>query len=142
MRREAEMSISLTPRMADWIIANGVHVAFATRQGFPTVIVSESVEVNEDIISIFLTPDQTKQIGNIVLDNPYAAIAPGNLGSVRAPYQLKGTAKISADRLEIKVQEIYCTKPGAEAGIRLDTMGYEEMKAYEESRWSDFAPRA
>lgn len=136
------MSINLTPRMADWIITNGVHIAFATRKGFPTVIVSDSVEVNDDIVSILLTPNQFHQIERIVLDNPYAAIAPGNLGSVRAPYQLKGTAEISAGKLRIRVEEIYCTKPGAEAGIRLDTMGYEEMKSYEESRWSDFAPRA
>lgn len=135
------MSISLTPRMADWIVTNGVHIAFSTRLGFPTVIVSDSVKVNDDIITILLTTSQIRQIESVVLDNPYAAIAPGNLGSVRAPYQLKGAAEISAGKLEIRVEEIYCTKPGAEAGIRLDTMGYEEMQAYEESRWSDLAPR-
>lgn len=136
------MSINLTPRMTDWIVTNGVHIAFATKKGFPAVIVSESIEVNEDTIQVDLTPSQIQQIGNIVLENPSVAVAPGQLGSVRAPYQIKGTAKVIANSLEIKVEEIYCTKPGAEAGIRLDTLGYEEMKVYEESRWTDYAPRA
>lgn len=136
------MAINLTPRMTDWIVTNGVHIAFATKKGFPTVIVSESIAVTDDTIQVDLTPSQAQQIGNIVSGNPYAAVAPGQLGSVRAPYQFKGTAKILENNLEIKVEEIYCTKPGAEAGIRLDTLGYEEMKAYEESRWTDFAPRA
>ncbi len=136
------MSINLTPRMADWVITNGVHIALATKKGFPAVIVSESVVVDGDTIGISLTPSQIQHIGNIVTENPFAALAPGQLGSVRAPYQFKGTAKITANMLEITVEEIYCTKPGAEAGIRLDTLGYEKMKAYEESRWSDLAPRA
>jgi hypothetical protein len=136
------MSIKLTPRMTDWIVVNGVHIALATKKGFPTVIVSESIEVNEDTIKVDLTPSQIHQIENIIVKNPLAAVAPGQLGSVRAPYQFKGTAKVIENNLEIKVEEIYCTKPGAEAGIRLDTLGYEEMKAYEESRWTDFAPRA
>ncbi|MDQ0287790.1 hypothetical protein J2Z49_002923 [Desulfofundulus luciae] len=48
--------------------------------------------------------------------------------------------KISGQVLEIQVNEIYCTKPGAEAGKRLDTMGYERMKNFEESRWKDITP--
>jgi len=136
------MSINLTPRMTDWIVANGAHIALATKKGFPTVIVSESIEVNHDTIAVHLTPNQMQQIGNIITENPLAAVAPGQLGSVRAPYQFKGTAKVLESKLEIKVEEIYCTKPGAEAGARLDTLGYKEMKAYEESRWTDLAPRA
>ena len=136
------MSINLTPRMTDWIVVNGVHIAFATKKGFPTVIVSESIEVDEDTIKVDLTLSQIQQIGNIILENPFVAVAPGQLGSVRAPYQFKGKAKVLENILEIKVEEIYCTKPGAEAGARLDTLGYEEMKAYEESRWTDLAPRS
>lgn len=136
------MSINLSPRMKDWIVTNGVHIAFATKKGFPTVIVLESVEVNENIIKVDLSTNQMKQIRDIILENPYAAVAPGQLGAVRAPYQFKGTTTVLENVLEISVEEIYCTKPGAEAGIRLDTLGYEEMKAYEESRWTDLAPRA
>lgn len=136
------MSINITPRMTDWIVTNGVHIAFATKKGFPTVIVADTVNVEGDKILVSLSSSQLNQIKNIVLDNPYAAVAPGQLGSVRAPYQFKGNAKIWDDQLEIDVEEIYCTKPGAEAGIRLDTLGYDEMKDYEESRWTDLAPRA
>lgn len=136
------MSTNLTPRMKDWIIVNGVHIALSTKKGFPSVIVSESVEVDGSIITIALTPSQIQQIGNVIEENPYAAAAPGQLGSVRAPYQFKGKARISMSKLEIHVEEIYCTKPGAEAGLRLDTLEYGKMKDFEESRWSDFAPRS
>lgn len=136
------MSINLTPRMTDWIVTNGVHIAFATKKGFPTVIVADTVNIEGDKILVSLSSSQLNQIKNIVLDNPYAAVAPGQLGSVRAPYQFKGNAKLWDDQLEINVKEIYCTKPGAEAGARLDTLGYDEMKDYEESRWTDLAPRA
>lgn len=136
------MSINLTPRMKNWISENGAHLAFATQKGFPTVIVTETAKVDGDTILISLTQSQVHQIGNIILENPYAAVAPGQLGSVRAPYQFKGSAKLWENQLEIIVEEIYCTKPGAEAGIRLDSLGYEVMKDYEESRWTDLAPKA
>lgn len=134
------MPINLTPRMQNWISVNGVHVATATKKGFPTVIVSNSSTVEDAIITIPLKPSQVKQIENIIPENPYVAVAPGQLGAVRAPYQFKGSARLFHDRLEISVEEIYCTKPGAEAGVRLDTMGYESMKDYEESRWKDIMP--
>jgi len=135
------MSIKLTPRMADWITVNGVHIAFSTKKGFPVVIVSETLEVDGNKILVSLTDSQIQQIQAAAAENPYAAAAPGQLGAVRAPYQFKGTAVLSDGRLQISVEEIYCTKPGAEAGIRLDTLGYEKMKDYEESRWMDLAPR-
>lgn len=136
------MSINLTPRMKNWFAENGAHVAFATKKGFPAVIVAETVNADDDTIRITLSSSQIKQIEQILLENPYAALAPGNLGSVRAPYQVKGTAKLWSELLEIKVEEVYCTKPGAEAGIRLDTLGYDGMKEYDESRWTDLSPKA
>jgi hypothetical protein len=128
--------------MADWITVNGVHIAFATRKGFPVVIVSETPEVDGNKILAALTDSQIRQIQAVAAENQYAAVAPGQLGAVRAPYQFKGPALLSDGRLQISVEEIYCTKPGAEAGTRLDTLGYEAMKHYEESRWTDPAPRA
>jgi hypothetical protein len=128
--------------MADWITANGLHIAFASKKGFPAVIVSETPEVDGDKILVPLTESQVRQIQAAAAENPYAAAAPGQLGAVRAPYQFKGPAVLAGASLKISVEEIYCTKPGAEAGIRLDTLGYEKMKEYEESRWTDLAPRA
>ncbi|MBR0599385.1 hypothetical protein [Sinanaerobacter chloroacetimidivorans] len=134
------MSIRLTPRMSNWISENGVHIAAATKNGFPTVVVTDSSTVEGETITVSLKPSQIKQIENILAENDYVAAAPGQLGSVRAPYQFKGAAKLQRDKLLITVEEIYCTKPGAEAGIRLDTLGYEKMKEYEESRWTDLSP--
>lgn len=134
------MLIDLTPRMKNWISAYGLHIATATKDGFPTVIVVDSVIADGSTIKALLSTGQVKQIQNNILENPQVALAPAQLGSVRAPYQFKGKAKITCERLEILVDEVYCTKPGAEAGIRLDTMSYEGMRNFEEKRWTDFAP--
>lgn len=134
------MTVNLTPRMKNWIMINGVHIAVATRKGFPTVIVADSSDVKGSTITVILKPGQIRQIESVISENQSVAVAPGQLGSVRAPYQFKGSAHLYEDRLQIRVDEIYCTKPGAEAGIRMDTMGYESMKEYEESRWKDIMP--
>lgn len=134
------MAMDLTPRMKNWIEALGLHVATATKDGFPTVTVSLSCQVEGSTIRVPLTKPQIDQISANLAENPKVAAAPGQLGSVRAPYQFKGLGKISGQALEIQVDEIYCTKPGAEAGVRLDTMGFEKMKEFEESRWMDITP--
>ena len=134
------MAISLTPRMKNWIEVLGVHVVTATAEGFPTVIVAETCMVNSDTIRIPVTLKQQEQIAGNLAENANTAIAPGKLGSVRAPYQFKGKGKLEGDFLVVTVNQIYCTKPGAEAGARLDIMGYEKMKDFEESRWKDITP--
>lgn len=134
------MSINLTSRMSNWISELGLHIATATKSGFPTVIVVNSSKVEGDLIIVSLKPNQIKQIENNILENSYVAAAPGQLGAVRAPYQFKGFAKLKDSNLEIKVAEIYCTKPGAESGVRLDTLGYDDMKKYDEIRWNDNPP--
>jgi predicted pyridoxine 5'-phosphate oxidase superfamily flavin-nucleotide-binding protein len=132
--------MNLTPRMKNWITNLGVHIATADKNGFPTVIVTSTSVVDREYIIISLKPSQMKVIENNISENPYVALAPGLIGSIRAPYQFKGSAKISAGTLKIKVEEIYCTKPGAEAGIRLDTLGFENMNEFDKSRWTDFVP--
>lgn len=134
------MGISLTPRMKNWIEKLGVHAAVATKSGMPTVLVSFTCEVNGDTVKIPLTKAQVEQVKEIIRENPQVALAPGQLGAVRAPYQFKGKGSLEKDTLVVKVEEIYCTKPGAEAGLRLDTMGYEAMKKFDESRWKDLEP--
>jgi predicted pyridoxine 5'-phosphate oxidase superfamily flavin-nucleotide-binding protein len=132
--------MNLTPRMINWITTLGVHIATSDKKGFPSVIVVDSSEVDGDYISFRLTEKQVNQIKANIHENPYVAIAPGKIGSIRAPYQIKGSAKLESDKLIVSVEEIYCTKPGAEAGIRLDTLGFENMKDFDESRWTDFVP--
>ena len=135
------MAISLTPRMKNWLEAFGVHLACANVNGKPVVVVSYSCQVEDDTISVPLEEQtQLQQIGKIVTANPQVAIAPGQLGSVRAPYQFKGKASLEGNNLKVKVEEIYCTKPGYEAGLRMDTMGFENMKEFEETRWKDIEP--
>lgn len=134
------MTVALTPRMKNWIEALGVHVAIATDKGFPTVLVSLSCQVDGAKVTIPLSAAQKKQAEPIMISNSQVALGPGQIGVVRAPYQFKGEGKIVGDSLVVAVDEIYCTKPGAEAGIRLDTMGFNEMKEYDESRWQDLEP--
>lgn len=134
------MGIDLTPRMKNWIEALGVHVATATAKGFPTVIVAGTCAVDSDTIRIPITSGQKDQIAGNLSENPNVAIAPGQLGSVRAPYQFKGKGIIEGDHLIVSVTQIFCTKPGAEAGLRIDVMGYDKMKDFEESRWKDISP--
>jgi len=132
--------MKLTERMNNWITTLGVHIATSDKDGFPKIVVTDSVEVKDDHIIAPLTDTQVNFIKDNILENPVVAIAPGQIGSIRAPYQFKGKATINQDRLEISVDEIYCTKPGYEAGIRLDTLGFDELKEFDESRWTDLAP--
>lgn len=134
------MAIDLTLRMKNWIEGLGVHVATATAKGYPTVTVADKCKVEGSVIRVPLTARQVKQIEGNLAENQNVAVAPGQLGAVRAPYQFKGRGKIEGNELEVNVEQIYCTKPGAEAGLRLDVIGYEQMKEFEESRWKDINP--
>lgn len=131
--------MKLTTRMKSWITKLGVHVATSDKNGFPTIIVTNSVEINDDYIIVSLTEAQVNLIKNNISESPTVAVAPGQIGSIRAPYQFKGKATLNQNNLEIFVNEIYCTKPGYEAGIRLDTLDFEEIKKFDESRWTDLA---
>ena len=42
--------------------------------------------------------------------------------------------------LILEVSKIYCTRPGSESGIRMDILGQEKMRAFEEARWKDIEP--
>ncbi|MBM3142394.1 MAG: pyridoxamine 5'-phosphate oxidase family protein [Chloroflexi bacterium] len=133
-------AVSLTPRMKNWLEGLGAHIATATKDGSPTVTVTYNCQVKDNIVTFSLTDAQVKQIKDNIAKNPWVAIGPGQLGVVRAPYQFKGHGRLEGQNLVVEVSEIYCTKPGPEAGHRMDTMGYEKMKAYDESRWKDLEP--
>ncbi|MGB9885579.1 MAG: pyridoxamine 5'-phosphate oxidase family protein [Moorellales bacterium] len=136
------MPIALTPRMKDWLETLGAHIATATKNGFPTVTVVDKAVVTGDTVTFALTNPQVEQIRENLAENPWVAIGPGGLGAVRAPYQFKGKGRLEGNNLVVQVEEIYCTRPGPEAGLRLDVMGYEKMKEFEEARWTDPAPKA
>ena len=132
--------MKLTPRIENWIESFGVHIAISDDKGQITIIVAEKTSVDGDVVTVDLSENQRNQIEEVLSKNDYVALAPGQLGAIRAPYQLKGCARLVNGYLEVEISEIYCTKPGPEAGIRLDVLGYDGMKHYDERRWTDFAP--
>lgn len=136
------MDMPLTPRMKNWIEALGAHLATAGGElGVPpTIVVVPTCKVDGSTLVFNLSERQADQIRPNLQKSDWVAVAPGGLGAVRAPYQFKGHGKLEGTELVVKVCEIYCTKPGPEAALRLDTLGYEAMKEFEESRWKDLEP--
>ena len=51
-----------------------------------------------------------------------------------------GKARLDGQDLVVQVEEIYCTKPGPEAGLRIDTLPFDSLRRFEESRWRDSGP--
>lgn len=130
----------LTPRMKNWIEGLGAHIGTATKKGFPTVIVAEKAKVEGETVKFQLSNAQVEQIKQNISENPRVAIGPGGLGSIRAAYQFKGTAKLEGNTLAVEVNEIYCTKPGPEAALRLDVLPTESIMKFESTRWKDSGP--
>lgn len=131
----------LTPRMMNWLTGLGAHIATASATGIPAVLVVDSASADtEDSVRFPLTEMQVEQVTANLVENPLVAIGPGGIGSVRAAYQLKGTGRIENHDLVVDIDEIYCTKPGPEAGLRLDVLPYEKVLAFEGSRWHDDGP--
>lgn len=131
----------LTPRMQNWLTGMGAHIATATKTGMPAVIVVDSaVAASDDTLLFRLSPQQVAYIEPNLAENPRVAIGPGGIGSVRAAYQFKGEGRLEDTELVVMVDEIYSTKPGPEAGLRLDVLPYDDVLAFETSRWRDNGP--
>lgn len=131
----------ITPRMKNWLEGLGAHIGTATKSGFPTVVVVEKANVQPpNVVRFELSNAQTEQIKQNISDNPQVAIGPGGLGCIRAAYQFKGSAKLEGNTLVVEVDEIYCTKPGPEAALRLDVLPQESIIKFETTRWRDTGP--
>lgn len=131
----------LTPRMTNWLTGLGGHVATATKNGVPSVIVVDSAQaVSADTVRFALSEQQLASVAGNLAENPRVAIGPGGIGSVRAAYQFKGVGRLDGAHLEVTIDEIYSTKPGPEAGLRLDVLPHDEVLAFESSRWRDDGP--
>lgn len=143
------MTVKLTDRMAEWI-ETGCQIAVASAEGVPTVIIAPKATVTGDNEVAF--PLREPAYGMIhpkISENQQVSF--GVSGKMRAPYQFKGTATVATagepfDRvaaaethavLYVTVTEIYSTKPGSEAGKRLDVMPFEDLQAWEAERWTD-----
>jgi predicted pyridoxine 5'-phosphate oxidase superfamily flavin-nucleotide-binding protein len=130
----------LTPRMRNWLNGLGGHIATASREGVPAVIVVDSAVAEDETLRFPLSERQRAYISANLAENSRVAVGPGGIGSVRAAYQFKGDGRLENGELVVSVDEIYSTKPGPEAGARLDVLPYEEVLAFESSRWRDNGP--
>lgn len=131
----------LTQRMSGWLEKFGAHIGTATKAGYPTTIVVESCAVEGENTVVFkLTSAQADHIKSNIAENPVVALAPHAIASIRAAYQFKGAATLEGETLKVDVNEIYCTKPGPEAALRLDVLPHEHVVKFEETRWRDSGP--
>ena len=151
------MTVTLTKRMKAWI-ETGCHLNVASSSGSPFVTLARFAKVTaDDEIAFVLSKDEYGVIGPALTENPWVAIGISGVGGIRAAYQFKGIGTIAKEgpiladakaagiephvALYVKLSEVYCTKPGAEAGARLDIKGAEELAAWDESRWKDMPPK-
>jgi len=133
----------LTPRMKNWLTGLGGHIATASKAGIPAVIVADAATADSDeTIRFALSDKQRAYISANLAENPRVAIGPGGIGSVRAAYQFKGDGRLEGADLVVSIDEIYSTKPGPEAGLRLDVLAHDDVLAFETSRWRDDGPPA
>lgn len=132
---------TLTPRQKNWLEGIGAHIGTASKNGIPEVIVVDKANVLTDSGVVFkLTSKQSALIANNLAENSRVSLGPGGIGVIRAAYQFKGNGKLLENELHLSIDEIYSTKPGPEAGLRLDTLPYEDILKFEASRWADDGP--
>lgn len=153
------MTVNLTERMKAWIEAMGCHLCVATPEGVPFVVLGRYAQVRgEGEVAFALAEDEAVVIAPVLAKNPRVAFGVSRQGGIRAAYQLKGTGELlrsgeafsavaarakeekeidAGAVLLVRLTELYCTKPGYEAGLRLDGMTPEELDAWERQRWKD-----
>ena len=135
------MGIVLTNRMSEWI-KTGCHLNVADKKGVPYVTVARNIDsASGDEVIFALTKDEYSVIKDALLNNGWVAFGVMGIGSVRFCYQFKGIGKVKKKgdviHLTVKISEIYCTKPGCYAGLRLDHKSPEELEAWESNLWKD-----
>lgn len=135
------MDIKLTERMKGWIKL-GCHLNVASKDGVPNVTVARTVkEIKDDEVVFAMTKPEFSVIESALNENPWVAFGVSKQGGIRACYQFKGkgtaTPKGDTVLLSVKLEELYCTKPGYEAGLRLDVKDFDELQKWEKERWKD-----
>lgn len=153
------MTVTLTDRMKAWVEVMGCHLCVATRTGVPSVVLGRFARVTDDDEVVFaLAEDEARIIAPVLDENPRVAFGISRQGGIRAAYQFKGIGDLirsgevfndiagsakeekgfdAAAVLRVRLTELYCTKPGYEAGLRLDGMPPAELDAWESRRWKD-----
>jgi hypothetical protein len=135
------MDIKLTERMKGWMKL-GCHLNVASKNGVPNVTVARTVkEIKDDEVIFAMTKPEFSVIESALNENPWVAFGVSKQGGIRACYQFKGkgtaTPKGDTVLLSVKLEELYCTKPGYEAGLRLDVKDFDELLEWEKERWKD-----
>lgn len=155
------MAVKLTDRMKNWIEACGCHICVATPYGVPGVIMARYAAAGDDAVRFALTQDETGTVRTELTENSWVAFGVSHVGGIRAAYQFKGKGKLLMSGplydelaseanevlggrmhaiLDVKLEEVYCTKPGHVAGTRMDTSSEGMDKFEEDLGWRDFAP--
>lgn len=135
------MTVKLTERMKGWI-KMGCHLNVASKEGVPNVTVARTIKkIKDDEVIFALTKPEYSVIKTALNENPWVAFGVSKQGGIRACYQFKGKGEATPEGdeviLSVKMKELYCTKPGYEAGLRLDVKDFEEIKEWEKERWKD-----
>lgn len=135
------MEIKLTDRMKAWI-KTVCFLNVADKKGVPHVTIARNIDsVSDDEVIFALSQDEYSVIEEALAENAWVSFGAGGVGSIRFCYQFKGKGtveeKANLIHLKVKLVELYCTKPGCYAGMRLDTKSPEELAEWEECLWKD-----
>ncbi len=141
------MSFPTTDRLKRWYQKDEVHFAVAHPGGEVQIGIAPRVLfLADDKLAMEIPAGVWKTVQGYVNDNSWIALHPGGLGAVKAPYQLKGKASVITDQqviwqwfpgstaavaLVVDLLELYTTKPGPEAGRRVDQWSKQELTALE-----------
>ncbi len=143
--------------MKAWI-ETGCFLCVASPTGVPNVTVARFAKVTEDdVVAFALSSDELSVIRPALAENPWVAFGASGVGGIRAAYQFKGLGTLAREGpsfdaiagaakeagfdpaviLYVKLSELYCTKPGYEAGLRLDVMCDEDLATWDKAHWTD-----
>ena len=134
------MSYPATQRLKTWYESHEIHFAVARPGGDVQVGVAPRAQFLEDDLLQLTVPERVWEIvAPFLVESPWIALHPGGLGAVKAPYQAKGIAAVSEATttedasvlLTISLKELYITKPGPEAGARVDGWTVEQLTEFE-----------
>ena len=135
------MSFPTTDRLKRWYESNEIHFAVAKPGGEIRVgIAPNAVFAADEVLKLLVPATVWATVKDFLAVNPWIALHPGGLGAVKAPYQLKGLVRPlivddEGDTREVVIdlRELYITKPGPEAGQRVDQWSKEKLTEFERS---------
>lgn len=135
------MSFPTTDRLKHWYETQEIHFAVAKPGGEVKIGIAPVSKFVDDAVLTLQVPQTVWNVVESYLAlNRWIALHPGGLGAVKAPYQLKGLvrpveveATADTQTLVIDLQELYITKPGPEAGLRVDRWSKEQLTEFERS---------